>query len=335
MKCLVWAGFNGILENNPSNAVLFRQIEDTHGAIGIDQVDELFKNPRQNRDILTLLDSGYSKGIPCYRVNMDASPPEIIPYDPFSVKGFTRIKWIPPDLQSRAITIKMIEAKGFKVLPPPPKIEAFREIRDQLYTFRLWRYAEVEAAYRELSENQDLDLTGRIRDIYLPLLTMAKLIDAKLYDDVLEHAKKEDAKRGSIKHDTRLINLVEYLDENSIVGEIPVANIRDGLDPILHKNRLLKADEELTSQQVIAWLEGLDFDRSSKHTGNYVHYNITTEVLDRIKAIYLQPETLAARQRKLTNLNKLTLNREAKLGSLAKLGSTETIATSLEEGGPS
>ena len=327
MKCLIWASFFGILQMNPSNAVLFRMIEDSHGGPGIDQVDDLFKNPKQNRDILTTLDSGYSQGIPCFRVNMDSSPPgDIIPYDAFSLKAFTRTGWIPPDLVSRSITIKMVEAKGFKILPKPPKVEELSEIRDNFYVYRLWKHELVARTYAELSTNPEL--TGRLRDIYLPLLTMAKLHSEELYEKVLAHAKLEDTRRGGVKRDTRLINVVEYLDENAIIGEVPVANIRDGLDPILHKTKLLKTDDELTSQQVITWLEGLGFERSSKRTGNNVHYNITGEVMDRIRVIYLKPETLASpkpTQTNLTKLTKLTSEHEGKLGSLGKLGSTDGV----------
>jgi DNA-directed RNA polymerase subunit RPC12/RpoP len=285
LKCLVWTSFNGFFTLIPTPAVLFRTVMDTRGVMGIDEIDNLFKHPKQNLDILTLLDSGHTKGIMAFRMDMDAKPPQPIPYDPFGLKGFTRVGAIPLSLESRCITIKMIENKGFKQLKYNPIPADFEDIRGMLYNYRLRHSSEVKNTYENLSGM--VTLNGRVRDLFLPLLTIAKLVSGELYNRVLEYAVAEDERKEATKYDPRILALLEMLDEENLTGRQKVVDITDRLNTKLREIGELPEGKSYASRTVITWLQSLGFERLKIRSKGYVWFDIKKTKLEQLVKVYL------------------------------------------------
>lgn len=333
MKCAIWSSFYGFLMLIPTAPVLFRSIDDTHGAVGIDQVDDMFKNPKQNSDVLILLDAGHMKGVYAYRMDMDAKPPKIVPYDPFSFKAFTRVRWIPPSLLSRAITFRMVQNKGFKAVEPDPKPEEFKLYRDAMYTYRIKHWKDVEVKYNDLKNERILE--GRQADLYLPLLTMAKLVSQDVYDRVLGYAKEDEARRSVIKRDERVIALVELLVKTERVGTVRVTDIRSALEAKLRADGLHTGDKGLSSQKVIGLLDALGFDKSPVRSQGFIHYEIAEDRLIQQGQIYLFQTPLQTSLTSLTSLKealeKLEKEREEK-PPIARKGTKKAEKTGGLEG---
>ena len=309
MLCLIWASFHGFAMVIPTQAVLFRSVEDAHATVGIDEVHKLFKNPKQNQDLLALLLSGHTKGIGTYRMDMNAKPPRLVPYDPFGLKAYTRKEHISIDLLSRSITFHMMSARKRKSIEEHLTPDEFAECRNMMYVYRLRHWQEVRDVYDELREEKVLEV--RQADLFLPLLTIAKMCSDELYERVLSHAREDEKKRSIVRHDDRLVVLIELLKDEGYSGAAKVVDIRRELNGKLIDMELIKADKPLSSQTVIGWLDSLGFDRSSKRSQGYVHYVIDAKRLDLwYEDITIEREPSPTPQK--TSLSSLNLTKDEK-----------------------
>jgi len=272
MLALIYASYHGFAMVIPTEAVLFRSVEDAHATVGIDEVHKLFKNPKLNQDILALLLAGHTKGIGTYRMDMNAKPPVLVPYDPFGLKAFTRKDHIPIDLLARSITIHMMSARKRKSIEEHLTHKEFAECRDLMYIHRLRHWKEVKEVYDALRSKKIL--ADRQADLFLPLLTIAKLCSNELYEKVLSYAKQDETKRFAVKHDEKIVVLIELMKDQGYSGDVKVKDIRDELETRLIEAGLWKSDNKLTSQAVMRLLDSLGFDKSRKRTDGYAHYSI-------------------------------------------------------------
>jgi hypothetical protein len=287
MKSMIWASYHGAVFIIPTEAAIFRVIEDTKGALGIDQIDNLYVNFKQNANLVNLLDAGYQRGAEVVRIDMDSGVAKS--YDAFGLKVFTRKGPLPNSLISRTISITMTENKGFKQLKHDPSPETFSAVRAQLMSYRLRHTGTVKATCEAL-QNTELGIDGRTRELYLPLLTVAKIIDAGLFLRVLDHAKAEGDRKDQLKHDPIVVYLVELLCENvgDYAPECKVITIRDALNAKLRELGELGDKKGYGSKTVISMLELLGFERSRKRSQGNIGYYISATRVDILRQVYLR-----------------------------------------------
>ncbi len=277
LKCLVWSSCYGDLMNTPTPAVIYRDIEESKCVLGIDEIDNALSNKETRGLLLSVFNSGYTKGIPAKRVDLNTM--KVQRFDAFGLKAFSRVEDLGPQargLLSRSITINMIRNPAQHRLEELTSPDVFQPYRDQMYRARLERYEDVAAAYHYVLENSGLQ--DRIRQIFAPLLSIAFLVGEECYHRTLRFAKSYAQDRQNRSDDPMMRALVEVLLDPVYLGhEVPTVNIRDDLNTRLHSYGVISEDYGLRSRRVNSMLDALGLKRSPKRSQNYVHYFINRD----------------------------------------------------------
>jgi hypothetical protein len=272
----------------PTEAILFRAVDSCHGAIGIDEIDKLYLKYKENANIFSLLNSGYSKGMPSYRMDMSGEVPKIISYDGFGLKAFTRTREIPKELKSRSISISMLRNKGLKGIIRDPDPSDFQQIRDKLYSYRLKHFQTIKNSYEEIKKLDALE--GRQGDLYYPLLTMAKLVSEDLFNRILEYAKEESREQAEEEldpiNDVLLRTLIEKREKGNI-GNVELRELTDLVCEKLIEQGEMDEKKPIRPKTIGARLRGFGFKKSLFKPHNKTHYFIGEDRLNRIVNIYL------------------------------------------------
>jgi hypothetical protein len=285
MKVLIWCSYYGFCMQRPTEAILFRAVDSCHGAIGIDEIDKLYLKYNENANIFSLLNSGYSKGLASYRMDMSGEVPKIIAYDGFGLKAFTRTEEIPKELISRSIIITMLRNKGFKHIIRDPEPGDFQQIRDKLYFYRLKHFERIKKIYEEIKKSDSLE--GRQGDLYYPLLTMAKLVSDDLFNRILEYAKKESREKAGNELDPINEALLRTLIEERKIGHVELKGLTDSVNERLIAQGEIKEKESIWPKTIGTRLRGFKFKKSLFKPHNRVHFFIEEDRLNRIANIYL------------------------------------------------
>ncbi len=309
MKTLAWLSYNGFATSiNVSEAVLFRAIEDAHCVIGLDEFHKLFTKTRDGELIASepnkyaVINCGYSKGIPTYRVNMNTDPPTVTAYDNFGLKLITRLKPIPFDILSRCITHIMIRAAGRKKISPrDPRPDDFKKIRDYLYLFRLYITDIIDETYQELLEENVLE--DRVRDLYYPLLTIAKLVDEELFNSLLEHAREKQTELVAEQQDSKKAVLLRTLVVKRMWGRQRLKDITNEFnEELIQSGEITDEKYKLHSKTVQSYLKQFGFKRSSYRPKNQLYYEIDPRILIYNVNVYFPTTSSFANFTNLTNL---------------------------------
>ena len=289
--CLIWASFYGVLSVNLTPSVLFRAVDGCHGAVGIDELDQYTGEGKENSEIMTLLKGGYKKGLPAYRVEEGANKERnVVPYDAFGLKAWTRLNPLPAQLEDRAITIRMVKNRGFKALYRKiPCPEDFTDVRDKLYVYSLRHKEDVQRAYENLLENEKV-IEGREAEKWIPLLTIAQMIDEELFNKLHKFAMEKETVE---ELDERTQALLYTLIENKLVGSQSSQDIKPLYKAELGAEAILSKWEEangVKTREITQGLKRLGFERDKKKTGRKAWFNIEKKKLEILTLIYF-PET--------------------------------------------
>ena len=269
LQATCWASFYGFVTITPTPAVIYRTIDQCKGVLGIDEIDNALTNKDQRGAITGILNAGYKKGIFAQRCAPRTN--EVENYDPFGIKGFSRVKWIPRSIVDRSIQIPMMRASEHIKLEDLETSDSFREVRDALYGLRLHHSDQV----REMVSwtRNDCGLTGRDRELFLAPLTIAKLVGAKVYDEALEWAKDYITQKRSQADDPRMVVLVEVLLSHLGQPDVASTGIRDEYYALLEERSML-AENEKRARSVNKYLDRMGLRRSDKKTDNKTYFDI-------------------------------------------------------------
>jgi len=306
LKCLTFASYQGHFVVSPTLATTFRIIHNYNCMMGIDELGKLL-NTKEGRAYYGILLAGHQKSgvVPrCSEKDFD----DIKFFRVFGLKAWSRLEYMKPELLSRAITITMVRNAGRKKLDDNPTNETFEHIRDDLYILRLIDNFFIEQTYKELAK--DSVLYDRTKDLFLPLLTIAKLADREAYYEILEYAKTHQKKAKSLSLDNWLVLLMETIKENQLFGEQKVTEIRNHFREVLVQAGEINDDDKsrnkITSQKIKYRLDRLGFCRSEKRTDGNIHYDIKKKIFDEQAYIYLKD--YSAQSQELDNLTNLEQN---------------------------
>lgn len=292
-RCITLCCYNGFVNTDPTVAMVYTAVEQSRGAVQFDDIHEQFVDRKFNRDLVQILNASHTKGTPAYRVNMEKDR-TIEVFDPFGLKVCTRTGDIPISIESRSISISMFECGDQKDLQGGiPKPSDFTEIRDGLYLMRTAKHKEVKKVYQELCEHRVL--RDRIADIYLPILTFAKLVSDDLYKEILDHAQEEYKKRAARIKDPIVTELISLMHDEKFIGKIRATELVKQLNERLEEKDLLYRDRNgnpklLRTQSVSKIIKKLGFEHlGATGHGGYVHYNIDSKKLEHHVKAYLTP----------------------------------------------
>lgn len=191
-----YIAFNTILASGISTSALFRLVEATRCAVGLDEAENLRKpKDPESWELLKLLKAGYKKGAAVYKTETDPEG-NYIPkkYEVYSPKMIASISGIEDILGSRCISINMLRTKNAQIskVELSDKSEDWDAIRHELYCFALLNFAEIRKIY--LEDDSIKILQNRDNELWLPLFSIAKFLDergaAGLLARVMDYAKK-------------------------------------------------------------------------------------------------------------------------------------------------
>lgn len=286
--------FNGLLRINPTPAVLFRLASALRPTLCLDEVEGLSTEDR--REILAIINAGYKRGAAVDRVEGEAR--EIISYQVYAPMSLAGIKELNTVTEDRAIVLVMQKSQDSMRLNAAvdPASPLWGKVRGMGYQLALTRFGEVAAAYEGLQA--PTWLMGRERELWSPLLALAKLIDKEaklgLTEDILEIARSQVEERSDFSPDSEALLMVleEKLGNNDAI-QIRPGDLKEAMEATLNNRK------PISSQAIGAVLRRLGFQRDKrgrlgKEVGSI--YVVMRQRIEQLKALYGPPALLATLQ---------------------------------------
>ena len=276
LELIAHMAFNGLLRLNPTPAMLFRLIGPLRPTLCLDEVESLAGE--DYKQMLSIINSGYKQGGVVDRVGgKDFEKISSFPvYAPLALAG---IAGLNPTTESRAITLLMErggdERVNREVLAEEPY---FQDIRNACYRSALTDFQLVREEARNLQIPEWL--SGRHRELYKPLLTIASLaekdVDCSFSQNILTLAEQElgDRSKHSIENETILEGLQVALGQHDEVTVRP-RNIAWGVSQ--------KLDRKISPEKVGTALHRLGFPRERVSKGTL--YHVTREKLESVQGV--------------------------------------------------
>lgn len=221
---IVLAGlsFNGQLETAPTEAVVYREVDATGGALFYDEYDRTKIDENTRGAINAILRSGFQWDGTVGRVKKTKSGGsesyEIERLPTYSPKGIAGI-WESDDFSERCFRNVMKKTTNEEVAGRYPTGDEpiFQECRDDLYPFALRYWKDIQDIYNSM-ENA-FGFQARPWDIWRPILSVAKFIGEDIFQEVLQYAQELEEDRKSEESNREEAMLTEGLQK--VVVEMP------------------------------------------------------------------------------------------------------------------
>jgi hypothetical protein len=169
LECLRLVARAAVPMAGASLAALFRIIDQRHPTLLLDEADTIF-NKRTNdstEDIRGLLNNGYRRGTPFYRVVGEGTKMHVEDFDVFCPKAIASIRALPDTVQDRSIVVSLKR----RARSEPVARFRFRMAEQEATVIREW----WESLAKDLPEEADVpeQLDDRAADSWEPLLALA------------------------------------------------------------------------------------------------------------------------------------------------------------------
>jgi len=287
----VYLARHGFMATDPSEASIFRTAEAFKPTLGIDE-------SLIGAAAWKLIRTAFKKGLYVPRVEQTKRKEFVLSlFETFMPVAFSSTE-MPKELggcdadEARAIFIFM------KQMPDPigrdPEPEDFKEIRDKLYLVRLGRANEALKALQEVSTLQ-LPFGGHEREVWLPLLTMAKLVGEDIFYNVLSYAAEvygvkaqlQNVQEKTVVRALLLMYRAKYaealsMDKKAYIGslEFRASSLREYVKQSLEETEQLEPalfDKVWTNEKIGRILTKLGIFKTTKK--GKTHYTITAKTL--------------------------------------------------------
>jgi len=197
-------------------AAIFRAIEAWKLTLCIDEAQhQMDSHTESGQAIYACLHAGYKRGVGAMRAEKQGDDWLPASFDLFSFKAFSGTKIVLPTLASRSIEFRMRKAR------PPVDMFAYSEgarLRSMLLWFRFSNLGRLRISYPQSDD-------GRIRELYAPLFTVAKLMTREVRENLLKMldetivTKKADDKDSTEAVIIQAINELSENDPGTLTGE--------------------------------------------------------------------------------------------------------------------
>jgi len=181
---------------NPSAATLFREVDAKRPTLYLDEAESLFRivaGRVEPDERVEVLNSGYKASGSVPRQEKIGNRFITTTYGTFSPKMIASINGLRDALESRAIvhiTRRAADNDKRGENEIHMSSSSYQEIRNQLYLILMQEWQNVLKNYDAL-EKASTGLKKRDFQLWRPLLSIAKLIDQSLYDQVLKFAMRQ------------------------------------------------------------------------------------------------------------------------------------------------
>lgn len=163
-----------IRASNVSDAALFRLLAENPRTLLFDEVDAIFNAKGNREDLRALLNAGYRRGAPAWRVVGEGSKMRAEPFEVFGAKVLAGIGALPDTISDRAFPIRLkrkTSAENVERFRSRVARQAAQPIRAQLEAWSTENADRLDAATPELPA----ELDDRAQDAAEPLLAIAEL----------------------------------------------------------------------------------------------------------------------------------------------------------------
>jgi len=225
------SGFNTIWISGISGAALFRTIERTSGTPIIDNFDNL--SDELKTDITQLMETGWEEQAKIRRCGGKTNQ-RIDKFHIYSSLVLNNIVGIGHVTQDRCFTIVMLKTTSAKGKKQPRKENPFWAIfRDDMRNFVLDNWKDIKKSYEELEVPEFND---RLLEVVAPVLTIAKLVGNKEYEELIKYVKENDEKIKNRDYTTDFRYIV-YSEMLKVLGDktscaLPTSALAEAVIPL-------------------------------------------------------------------------------------------------------
>lgn len=179
LEVLASISFRPFLSASTTLPVVFRACDQWHPTLFLDETEVYLR--KEKSEIMHLLNAGYRKGFPATRIEETDEGLKVRIFDCFGFKALAGTRAFVDTLKSRCIVLNMSKATR----PIKTKLDTKRTegLREKLLMYRF----HVLSRKAPLSESDDTPLNGRLRELFLPLITVAP---PQVKESILHEAKK-------------------------------------------------------------------------------------------------------------------------------------------------
>jgi len=315
--------FNSIFSSNMSVSSVFRFIQNSRCTLLIDETEKLI-NPERAQEFRSILLSGYKRGSRVHRSEKNRRDRfEPIEFESYSPKIVANIRGLEDVLESRCISFIMRRTLNKKIGDKEVNIEdpIWQELRDNLYVLTLTYWKEIREIYEGM-ENET-NLSNREWELWHPILTMAKFIDPKIYEDMLELAKLKSGERQTENiTETGEYVLVETL--LGVVGEDAYYKVKEIQETM--EGKFDGEEKWLNTKWIGRALGRLGFTEK-RRVGTGVEYRLKPEIIrDLAERLGIQIRTTQSSQTTQTTPNSEVSVDQVKLQEKPKQEATANVS---------
>ena len=194
LRCLQLLSHNGKLFTNPSEASLFRIIEELHPTLLIDETEPLRGKHERSDYLNAVFNSGNRRSarVPRCEAQGKGKGYVVVEYSVFSPKGFACIGNLPETISDRAICFSMQKRSKIDRRLGPFVEELVEERATPLHARIIalieCRLEEIRAAYRPALLSVVEFLPDRDADSWAPLFALLAVIDSSRVAELKECA---------------------------------------------------------------------------------------------------------------------------------------------------
>jgi len=269
LEVLASISFRPFLSASTTMPVIFRACDLWHPTLFLDETEVYLRKERS--EIMHLLNAGYRKGFPATRIEETEDGLKVKIFDCFGFKALAGTRAFVDTLKSRCIVFNMSKAtREIKTKIDPTRSEELKK------KFLMYRFQMLKK--KETLEEAKVDLTGRLRELFLPLITVASLgAKGSILNEAqkIEEITKEEEQAGdeaivfraivsaheesggtkiSIKRITEIAN--EALSMSEMYSAFNIGRIASRLGfkrAIYNKQRCIVWNEELVKRHQKRW----------------------------------------------------------------------------------
>lgn len=182
MEILQPVVFNGMLVVSPSPAIMYRYVSENAPTFMIDEMEKMRRSDRERHgEIMAILNAGFNRNGTVMRCEPAGGGRfRWVTYSTYCPKMFAGLSELDDVLRDRTIRMDMVKKAGEPVEPyhETEAIEAVQQaLRDELYAVGLNSAKTIAEHYRHPGCEIVEHLSNRERDIWWPILVLARLVD--------------------------------------------------------------------------------------------------------------------------------------------------------------
>lgn len=194
--------FNGMMVVNPSPAILYRYVSENAPTFMIDEMEKMRRQDRERYgEIIALLNAGFNRNGTVMRCEPTGGGKfRWVTYSTYSPKMFAGLNDLDDVLRDRTIRIDMVKPadESVEIYFETEAVEGAQQtLRDHLYTLGLTVAPTLADNYRQPPATGLEHLRNRERDIWWPILALARLVDRTAGSEVVTTAMLDLSRRLS------------------------------------------------------------------------------------------------------------------------------------------